>query len=184
MAWCRAYLSAKYLAWPQFPSTILGILVFFSCGKSTSHMCKWMHIYAHLHCILCEYMYKCSFWGRGRGISACQELKEFNWYCTNGLVPKDARACICTFLAATKQLYEWYFLSVCPSVRLSHLFDYVPIIVSSWNFQELSHWTRVRSMQKVKVRGQRSRSQRSRPKFSFPDCNSSLNSHMMMKWYI
>ena len=74
-------------------------------------------------------------------------------------------------------------LSVCPSVRLSHLFDYVPIIVSSWNFQELSHWTRVRSMQKVKVRGQRSRSQRSRPNFSFPDCNSSLNSHMMMKWY-
>ena len=116
------------------------------------------------------------------------------------------------FLAATKQLYEWYFLSVCPSVRLSvcpsvcpsvrlsvcpsvrlsvcpsvrlsHLFDYVPIIVSSWNFQELSHWTRVRSMQKVKVRGQRSRSQRSRPKFSFPDCNSSLNSHMIIKLYI
>ena len=75
-------------------------------------------------------------------------------------------------------------LSVCPSVRLSHLFDYVPIIVSSWNFQELSHWTRVRSMQKVKVRGQRSRSERSRPKFSFPDCNSSLNSHMMIKLYI
>ena len=92
------------------------------------------------------------------------------------------------FLAATKQHYEWYFLSVCPSVcpsvRLSHLFDYVPIILSSWNFQELLHWTRVRSMQKVKVRGQRSRSKRSRPKFSFPDCNSSLNSHMMMKWYI
>ena len=50
-------------------------------------------------------------------------------------------------------------LSVCPSVRLSHLFDYVPIIVSSWNFQKLSLGTRVRSMQKVKVRGQRSRSQ-------------------------
>ena len=45
-------------------------------------------------------------------------------------------------------------LTVCPSVRLSHLFDYVPIIVSSWNFQELSHWTRVRSMQKDKVKGQ------------------------------
>ena len=96
------------------------------------------------------------------------------------------------FLAATKQLYEWYFLSVCPSVRLSvcpsvrlsHLFDNVPIIVSSWNFQELSHWTKVRSMQKVKVRGQRSRSQRSRLNFSFPDCNSSLNSYMMMKLYI
>ena len=72
----------------------------------------------------------------------------------------------------------------CPSVRLSHLFDYVPIIVSSWNFQKLSPRTRVRSMQKVKVRGQRSRSQRSQPNFPFPDCNSSLNSHMMMKWYI
>ena len=57
--------------------------------------------------------------------------------------------------------------SVCPSVRLSvclsHLFDYVPIIVSSWNFQELLPMTNVRSMQKVKVRGQRSRSQRSQP---------------------
>ena len=74
--------------------------------------------------------------------------------------------------------------SVCPSVCLSHLFDYVPIILSSWNFQELLPVTKVTSMQKVKVRGQRSRSQRSRPKFSFPDCNSSLNSHMMMKWYI
>ena len=69
------------------------------------------------------------------------------------------------FLAATKQLYKWYFPSVCPSVRLSvclsHLFDYVPIIVSSWNFQELLPMTKVRSVQKVKVRGQRSRSQRS-----------------------
>ena len=40
--------------------------------------------------------------------------------------------------------------SVCPS----HLFDYVPIIVSSWNFQELLPMTKVRSMQKVKVKGQ------------------------------
>ena len=61
--------------------------------------------------------------------------------------------------------------SVCPSVRLSvrlsvcpsHLFDYVPIIGSSWNFQELLPMTNVRSIQKVKVRGQRSRSQRSQP---------------------
>ena len=125
----------------------------------------------------------------------------FQGYPSNFKVTRDKTS---PFLAATKQLYEWYFLSVCPSVRLSvcpsvclsvcpsvrlsvrlsHLFDYVPIILSSWNFQELSHGTRVRSMQKVKVRGQRSRSQRSRPNFSFPDCNSSLNSHMMMKWYI
>ena len=62
-------------------------------------------------------------------------------------------------LAATKQLYERYFLSVC----LSHLFDYVPIIVSSRNFQELLPMTEVMSMQKVKVIGERSRSQRSQP---------------------
>ena len=54
-------------------------------------------------------------------------------------------------------------LSVRPSVCPAHLFDNVPIIVSSWNFQELSPRTRVTSMQKVKVRGQRSRSQRSQP---------------------
>ena len=57
-------------------------------------------------------------------------------------------------------------LSVCPSVRPSHLFDYVPIIVSSRNFQELLPVTEVTSMQKVKVRGQRSRSQRSQPHFT------------------
>ena len=54
-------------------------------------------------------------------------------------------------------------LSVRPSVCLSHLFHHVPIIVSSWNFQELLPWSKVMSMQKVKVRGQRSRSQRSTP---------------------
>ena len=54
-------------------------------------------------------------------------------------------------------------LSVRLSVRLSHLFDYVPVIVSSWNFQEILPMTKVRSMQKIKVRGQRSRSQRSQP---------------------
>ena len=51
--------------------------------------------------------------------------------------------------------------SVRPSVRLSHLFDYVPVIVSSWNFQDLLPLTDTMPMQKVKVRGQRSRSQRS-----------------------
>ena len=73
------------------------------------------------------------------------------------------------FLAATKQLYEWYFLSVCPSVCPSHLFDYVSIIVSSWNFQELSPRTRVTSMQKVKGQGHRG------------NCNSSLISPMGTK---
>ena len=55
----------------------------------------------------------------------------------------------------------WLVQSVCLSVRLSvclsHLFHHVPIIVSSWNFQELLPWSKVMSMHKV--RGQRSRSQ-------------------------
>ena len=128
-------------------------------------------------------------------------------------------------------------LSVCPSVRLSvcrsHLFDYVPIIVSSWNFQELLLMADVRTMQTVKVKGlghrghdptfrfrtvtpvwihicwwndtyslmllrrgallffkvirQISRSRGAKitefdPDWAFPDCNSSLNSTMAMKW--
>ena len=56
------------------------------------------------------------------------------------------------FLAATKQLYEWFSLSV----RLSHLFHYVPIMIS-WNFQVLLPMADVSSMQKA--RGQRSSSQ-------------------------
>ena len=63
------------------------------------------------------------------------------------------------FMAAEIKFSEDVRLSVC----LSHLFHHVPIIVSSWNFQELLPWSKVMSMQKVKVRGQRSRSQRSRP---------------------
>ena len=56
------------------------------------------------------------------------------------------------FLAATKNgsVRPSVCLSVCPS----HLFDYVPIIVSSRNFQELLPMTKVMSMQKVKVKGQ------------------------------
>ena len=60
-----------------------------------------------------------------------------------------------TLLAATKQLNEWYFPSVCLSVCLSvTLLDCVPIIVSSWNFQELFPMTEMTSLQNVKVRGQ------------------------------
>ena len=42
--------------------------------------------------------------------------------------------------------------SVCPSVRLLHLFDNVSVIVSFSNFQELSTLTDVMSMQKIKVK--------------------------------
>ena len=65
------------------------------------------------------------------------------------------------FLAATKQAAVWMVQSarwpVWLSVRLSHLFHHVPIIVSSWNFLELLIMTEVVSIQNVKVRGQRSR---------------------------
>ena len=59
---------------------------------------------------------------------------------------------------------------------------YVPIIVSSWNFRELLPVTEVTSMQKVKVKGQGHRGHN--PTLPFPDCNSSLNIRMMMKWCI
>ena len=52
--------------------------------------------------------------------------------------------------------------SVRPSLRLSvchTFFHYVPIIVSSWNFLELLPMTKVRSIQKLKVRGQGHRGQ-------------------------
>ena len=54
-------------------------------------------------------------------------------------------------------------LFVCLSVHLLHLFHHVAVIVSSRNFQELLPFTKLMSMQKVKARGQWSRSQRSWP---------------------
>ena len=94
-------------------------------------------------------------------------FKTFVFHITKDPLYFSSREQSLSFLAATKQLNEWYFLSVCPSVCLSvclsHLFDYVSLIVSSWNFQELLPMTEVMSMQKFKVRGQRSRSQRSTP---------------------
>ena len=56
-------------------------------------------------------------------------------------------------------------LSVCPFMAAEIKFsedvrhNFFPIIVSSRNFQELLPMTKVTSLQKVKVRGQRSRSQ-------------------------
>ena len=64
----------------------------------------------------------------------------------------------CPIVFSCDQAALWMVFSVRLSVRLSvcpsHLFDYVPLIVSSWSFQELSSRTRVMSMQKVKVKGQ------------------------------
>ena len=56
-----------------------------------------------------------------------------------------------------------YGLSVLGSCGVCHpqmaIFHYVPIIASSWNFQELLPMTKVVSMQKVKVKGQGHRGQ-------------------------
>ena len=60
-------------------------------------------------------------------------------------------------------------------VRLSHLFDYVPIIVSSWHFPKVI----TKDQGKFHAKGQGHNTTQ-----LFPDCNSSLNSHMMMKWCI
>ena len=69
------------------------------------------------------------------------------------IITKDTTG-LCVILAATKQLYEWFSPSVCLSVPLSHFFYYVPIIVSSRNFQQLLPMTKVTPMQKVKVKSQ------------------------------
>ena len=86
------------------------------------------------------------------------------------------------FLAATKLPCELSYPSVRPSVCPSHLLHYVPSIASSWNIQESLPMTEVMFMQMIKVRGQRSRSQRSNTIKPFPDCSPSFTSYMVMIW--
>ena len=96
-----------------------------------------------------------------------QHIDGFVQDCSNSianaleLLQSCAKPSICVF--SCDQAVLWMVQSVRPPVCPSHLFDYVPIIVSSWNFQELLPVTEVTSIQKVKVRGQRSRSQRLQP---------------------
>ena len=69
-------------------------------------------------------------------------------------------------LAATKQLYEWYFLSVCPSVRLSVCHTCLTMFPSSHHhaiFRSFYQWTRKDPCKRSRSRGQRSMSQRSQP---------------------
>ena len=68
-----------------------------------------------------------------------------------------------TVFSCDQAAQQMVYPSVYLSVHLSHLFHYVTLIVSSWNFQGLLLMTKVRSMQKVKIVGQRSRSERSKP---------------------
>ena len=81
-----------------------------------------------------------------------------------------------TFLAATKQLNEWYFLSVCPSVRPS----VTPFSLCSHHRIIMKFSGVITNDQgKVHTKGQGHRDHN--PTEPFPDSNSSSNSHMMMK---
>ena len=65
-------------------------------------------------------------------------------------------ATVCWFLAATKQLYKWYFPSVCPSVRLSVCPSVRPSVTPFWlKFSGVitNDWSKVHA----KGQGQRSK---------------------------
>ena len=92
----------------------------------------------------------------GRETNDMNLMSGFTWYLYQ-ICNTDVRQSVCPSVRNTfscNQAALQMVFSICLSVRLSHLFDYVPIIVSSWNFQELLPMTRVRSMQNVKVKGQ------------------------------
>ena len=91
------------------------------------------------------------------------------------------------FLAATKQLYEWFSPFVCPSVRPSVRHTFLTMFSSSYNheiFRSYYQWQKwcpcKRSRSEVKGQGHRGHD----PIQPFPDRNSSLNSHIAMKWCI
>ena len=91
------------------------------------------------------------------------------------------------FLAATKQLYEWFSPSVRPSVCPSVCHTFLTMFPSSYHheiFRSYYQWQKLRlckrSRSEVKGQGHRGHN----PTSPFPDCNSSLNSHMTMKWGI
>ena len=88
------------------------------------------------------------------------------------------------FLAATKQLYKWYFPSVCPSVCLSVCHTFFTMFPSSHHheiFRSYYHGQKwcpcKRSRSEVKGQGHRGQ----HPTKPFPDSYSSLNSDMAMK---
>ena len=91
------------------------------------------------------------------------------------------------FLAATKQLYKWYFPSVRLSVCLSVRHTFLTMFPSSyhheifWSYYQWQKWRPCKSS-RSEVKGQGHRGHN--PTLPFPDCNSSLNSRMMMKWCI
>ena len=81
----------------------------------------------------------------------------------------------------------WMVQSVSPSVRPSVRHTFLTMFPSSYHheiFRSYYQWKKwrpcKRSRSEVKGQGHRGHN----PTLPFPDCNSSLNSHMMMKWCI
>ena len=118
------------------------------CRQATSHLAETMLTQSYVAILQHPFVFS--------SISSCLIM----WWISYGV---DIWELLFSCDQAALQMVFSVCLSVRLSVCLSHLFHHVPIIVSSWNFQELLPWSRVMSMQKVKVRGQRSRSQRSTP---------------------
>ena len=121
----------------------------------------------------------------------CFSVMRWSQVALPGVPPACDPVITTCFLAATKQLYEWFSPSVCLSVRLSvcpsvcHTF--LTMFPSSYHheiFGSYYQWQKwrpcKRSRSEVKGQGHRGHN----PTYPFPDCNSSLNSHMMMKWCI
>ena len=86
------------------------------------------------------------------------------------------------FLAATKQLYEWYFLSVRHTFLTMSPSSYHHEIFSSY-YQSQKWRPCKRSRSEVKFQGHTGKKiVNFDPNWAFPDCNSRLNSDMMMTW--
>ena len=128
-------------------STIIGKVCWFGKPKKAIYICICVNLATCFACNNLRFSY-CLF-----GQISIYFSLEVIWLTYSG---RNKMAAIVqtafsnAFLAATKQLYEWFSpsvcLSVCLFVRPSHIFDYVPIIVSSWIFQELLPMTEVTSM--------------------------------------
>ena len=112
------------------------------------------HIYMHF---LYEFCYRMYTYMQQECHSVLVKLHPITFYGTVFLGSAQFLGWMPLFVSCDQAALLMVFSvcpSVCPSVCLSHLFDYVPIIVSSWNFQELLPMTNVRYMQTVKVKGQ------------------------------
>ena len=72
------------------------------------------------------------FWPK-LGVSGTITLVSIHqWLWNEAQNLKQDRKGALLFLATTKQLYEWYFLSVCPSVRLSVRLSVCPSVTPFW----------------------------------------------------